>query len=208
MAKDPDWVDHANVAANAVPTAELKSINSKMHSVFCPEMSTITEPFMHNCRLNLALILSLSVVLFAGCSKAIVDGVSGESRKLPATGAVAHFIGKDEWHPTSEAAAGELMKHPDARMLATLPLEQERQMTATMLAQNVARLKAEGRMIYVPPGSKVRVLGYYTSDGHGDQFRMRPLLPEETWAQWANVQMLEGEASGKTCFVVVDGIAD
>ena len=33
MAKDRDWVDHANVAANAVQTAELDSLNSKMRQV-------------------------------------------------------------------------------------------------------------------------------------------------------------------------------
>ena len=33
MAKDRDWVDYANVAANAVQTAELDSINSKMRQM-------------------------------------------------------------------------------------------------------------------------------------------------------------------------------
>lgn len=72
------------------------------------------------------------------------------------------------------------------------------------LEQNASRLKQEGKLIQVTPGSKVRILGYFNGDAH----KIRPLGPQDENAMWVKVEMLEGDASGKTGFSTADGVAE
>lgn len=72
------------------------------------------------------------------------------------------------------------------------------------LEQNATRLKQEGKVMQVSPGSKVRILGYY----NGDASHIRPHTPQDQTAMWAKVEMLEGEASHKTGFTTADGVAE
>lgn len=81
---------------------------------------------------------------------------------------------------------------------------QWQQMLDAALEQNATRLKREGKVMQVSPGSKVRILGYY----NGDASHIRPLTPQDQTATWVKVEMLEGDASGKTGFTTADGVAD
>lgn len=45
MAKDGDWVDYVNVAANAVQTAQLHGLNSKMREL--AELELLKESREH-----------------------------------------------------------------------------------------------------------------------------------------------------------------
>src|SRR6266404_5070049 len=114
---------------------------------------------MQNQTLHLSLIASLAFFL-AGCSNSISDA---QGRKLPAQGRTAILIEKHGWLATSESALAELVASPKINLLA-VPPEQAAKMLDEALAQNAARLVQEGKVIQVAPGSKVRVLAYYTGE--------------------------------------------
>lgn len=148
---------------------------------------------------RLSLIASLAVFL-AGYSGSITDP---QGRRLPAQGQTATLTEQHGWLATTEAAIAELMTPPKINLLAVSP-EEAAKMADDALAQNAARLMQEGKVIQVPPGSKVRVVGYYA----GDSRNIRPLSPQENMATWVKVEVLEGEASQKTGFTTADGVAE
>jgi hypothetical protein len=152
---------------------------------------------MRNQRLHLSLIASLAVFL-AGCAQSITDE---QGRKLPALGATARLIEKHGWLPTTEAAIAELMTPPKINLLAVSP-EQAGKLADEAIAQNAARLMQEGKLIQVPPGSKVRVVGYYA----GDSRNIRPFSPQDTTATWVKVEVLELDGKQRTGFTTADGI--
>ena len=140
------------------------------------------------------------MLLLAGCSNSVTDA---QGRKLPAVGQPARLIEKHGWLATTESSLAELMTPPKIDLLA-VPPDRAAQMLDAALEQNATRLKQEGKVMQVSPGSKVRILAYYT----GDASHIRPLTPQEQNATWANVEMLEGEASRKTGFTTADGLAE
>ena len=147
-------------------------------------------------------MLCLIATLFAstGCGPSGVKDMDG--RPLPAVGAEARFVEKHGWLAKDEAALAELMTPPKID-LRTMSPQQAGQRLDAALAQNAARLIKEGKAIQVPPGSKVRILGYYT----GDSRSIRPLAPDESSAAWVKVEVLEGQSRQKTGFTTADGVA-
>lgn len=158
-------------------------------------MNTLSQK--HNQRLHLCLIVSLALLLLAGCSNSVTDA---QGRKLPAVGQTARLIEKHGWLATTESSLAELMTPPKLNLVA-VPPDRAAQMLDAALEQNAARLKQEGKLIQVSPGSKVRILGYYNGN-------VRPLLPPESMASWVKVEVLEGVAKGKTGFTTADGVAE
>ncbi len=154
---------------------------------------------MPNRKLHLSLVASVALLL-AGCSNSVRDA---QGRKLPAVGQSARLIEKHGWLATTESSLAELMTPPKINLL-TVPPDRAAQMLDTALEQNATRLKQEGKLMQVSPGSKVRILGYY----NGDASHIRPLAPQDQTALWSKVEMLEGEASQKTGFTTADGVAD
>jgi hypothetical protein len=158
---------------------------------------------MPNQKLQLALIASLPLLL-AGCSKPITDG---QGRNLPAIGQSARLIEKHGWLATTESAVAEMLTPPKLTppKLDDPPdrFDQWHRTMDAALEQNATRLKQEGKVVQVSPGSKVRILGYYA-----DPPKIRPLLPQERMASWIKVEMLEGEAIKKTGFTTADGVAE
>lgn len=154
---------------------------------------------MGNRMLPLSLTLGFSL-LIAGCSKSITDA---QGRKLPAVGQSARLIEKHGWLATTESSLAELMAMPKIDLMA-VPPDRAGQMLDAALEQNASRLKQEGKLLQVPPGSKVRILGYYNGDAH----KIRPFGPQDDNAMWVKVEMLESDASGKTGFSTADGVAE
>jgi len=160
---------------------------------------------MPNRKLHLSLAASL-MLLLTGCSHPITDM---EGRSVPAVGQTARLIEKHGWLATTESAVAELMTSP--RPSLTPPkfddppdrFAQWRQTMDAALEQTVARLNLEGKVIQVSPGSKVRILGYYCNAPN-----IRPLLPQERMASFVKVEVLEGEAKGKTGFTATGEVAE
>ena len=148
---------------------------------------------------HLALVVSFALLVLVGCSNSVSDA---QGRKLPAVGQSARLIEKHGWLATTEGSLVELMTPPKINLLA-VPPDRAAQMLDAALEQNATRLKQEGKVMQVSPGSKVRILGYY----NGDPSHIRPLAPQDQNAMWAKVEMLEGEASRKTGFTTADGVA-
>ncbi len=154
---------------------------------------------MPNRKLHLSLVASLALLL-VGCSDPITDM---EGRRVPAVGQTARLIEKHGWLATTDSSLAELMTPPKINLLA-VPPERAGQMIGAALEQNATRLKQQGKVIQVSPGSKARILGYY----NGDASNIRPLAPQEKMATWVKVEMLEGEARQKTGFTTADGVAE
>lgn len=154
---------------------------------------------MSGCKIHLCL-LTCAALLLIGCSESFTDY---QGRKLPAVGQSATLIEKHGWLATSESSLAELMTPPKIDLMTT-PTDRASQMLDATLEQNASRLKEEGKLILVTPGSKVRILGYYS----GDARNIRPVAPKDQNAMWVKVEILEGKASGKTGFSTADGVAE
>ena len=154
---------------------------------------------MINRQLEICLVAS-ALILLTGCSKPVTDY---QGRRLPALGQPATLIEKHGWLAASESSLAELMTPPQIDLMA-VPPDRAGQALDAALEQNASRLKHEGKLIQVSSGSKVRILGYYNGDVH----KIRPVAPQDQNAMWVKVEIIEGEASGKTGFSTADGVAE
>jgi hypothetical protein len=161
---------------------------------------------MHsNQNLHWCLITCLALLL-AGCSKAITDN---QGRTVPAVGQTARLMDEKGWLCTSESVVAEMMTPPSNVIPPKFDAPPDRiahwqQTMEVAFEQNMTRLKLEGKLIHVSPGSKVRIIGYY----HGDARNIIPLAQEDHSATWVKVEALEGESSQKTGFTAADGVTE
>ena len=156
-------------------------------------------------KLQQYLIVGL-LLLLAGCSKPVMDD---EGRTLPVAGQAARLIDKNGWIIATESSIAVLVS--SAQTAATPPdwlhpdqLAQWQQMADAAMAQTAERLRQEGKLIQVPTGTKVRILGYY----NGDPNDIKTHTPHDKAAAWAKVEVLEGEAAHKTGFTTAEGVGD